>query len=105
MERARRAGLDAAPRVSANDGPIAETILAHADEIGADLIVVDASRLIGREGLMLGSVFQSLVRETDRPVLVVPSRELVSKRSRHRHHDARNIALPGPVGRALHKWI
>ncbi|OAI39484.1 hypothetical protein AYO39_02780 [Actinobacteria bacterium SCGC AG-212-D09] len=75
VEQARRAGLNAEPRVCANDSTIAEEILSEADEVGAEVIVLATSRVIGLEGLTLGSVFHSLVRETDRPVLVVPSRE------------------------------
>lgn len=48
-----------------------EAIPAEAARVGADLIVVGASGAGAVERLLLGSVTESLVREADRPVLVV----------------------------------
>ncbi|MBV9416965.1 MAG: universal stress protein, partial [Solirubrobacterales bacterium] len=55
-ERARRAGLEAEPRIRAREGRIAETILAEANELGADAVVLGTRGLTGLKSLFLGSV-------------------------------------------------
>lgn len=64
VERAVRRGDDVAP-----------TILAFAEEVGADMIVMATH---GRRGLrkwLVGSVTQEVLREADRPVLTLRRRE------------------------------
>ena len=48
-----------------------DAIPAEAAKVGADLIVVGASGAGAVERLLLGSVSESVVRNADRPVLVV----------------------------------
>lgn len=68
-DRAREAGVEAVPAV--RDGrPYAE-LLAHADEVGADLVVLGTHGRGGTKRVLLGSVAESLVRTTDVPVLTV----------------------------------
>jgi nucleotide-binding universal stress UspA family protein len=52
-------------------GPAAEAICAEAAACGADLIIVGARGLSTAERLLLGSVSQRVLRDADRPVLVV----------------------------------
>ncbi len=60
----------AVPQVSTGPVP-AETIVSEAARLGADLIVVGARGLGAAERFLLGSVSERVVREADRPVLVV----------------------------------
>lgn len=52
-------------------GPPVETIHAEAARLNVDLVVVGARGLGRAERLLLGSVSEQVVRESDRPVLVV----------------------------------
>jgi nucleotide-binding universal stress UspA family protein len=52
---------------------IGEQILALADRIGADLIVVGTHAARGMERLLLGSVADKVIRGATQPVLVVPT--------------------------------
>ena len=79
-EHARRAGLRAEARVRAREGRIAETILAEADELGADAIVLGTRGLTGLKSLFLGSVSHGVLQNADRPVMVVPSAETAAQR-------------------------
>jgi nucleotide-binding universal stress UspA family protein len=59
-------------RLEQRDGPPADTLLAIAEAVGADLIVV-GSRGVGDTPLgELGSTSGKIVRRSTRPVLVVP---------------------------------
>jgi len=59
-------------RLEQRDGPPADTMLAIAEAVGADLIVV-GSRGVGDTPLgELGSTSGKIVRRSSRPVLVVP---------------------------------
>ncbi|CCQ35569.1 UspA domain protein [Natronomonas moolapensis 8.8.11] len=49
-----------------------EEIIAYADEIGADLIVMGSRGADGHERRMLGSVSQDVITETDCQTLVIP---------------------------------
>ncbi len=49
-----------------------EEILAYAEEIDADLIVMGTRGADGHERRMLGSVSQDVITETDRRTLVIP---------------------------------
>jgi nucleotide-binding universal stress UspA family protein len=51
-----------------------EEIVAYADEIGADLIVMGTRGADGHERRMLGSVSQDVITETDCQTLVIPLR-------------------------------
>lgn len=65
----RRPGLDVEVRVE--DGPIAATLLAIADEVRADLVAVAPATHSRVERWVLGSVAERVVRTATRPVLVV----------------------------------
>jgi nucleotide-binding universal stress UspA family protein len=71
--RARRAGVDAQARTGVRGGTVSQTILATAEEIGADAIVLGTRGLTGVKSLFLGSVSRGVLQHADRPVLVVPS--------------------------------
>lgn len=70
------------------EGPVVPGILAAADEMQADLIVMSTHGRSGFERFSLGSVTEKLVRKATCPVLVVPSRE-----------DA--LVRVGPLGRIV----
>lgn len=55
-------------------GPGAEEILAQADRLGADLIVMGSHGRHGVEKLLLGSTTERLIRKSHIPVLTVPER-------------------------------
>jgi nucleotide-binding universal stress UspA family protein len=86
-EQARQAG---APGVHAEaivrNGRAAESIVAVAAEIGAELVVVGTH---GREGT-LGSVAERIVRSARRPVLVVPANQELAKPGLTVEHERRN---------------
>lgn len=56
-------------------GPIARTLLAQAEKLGADVIVVGSHGHGALFDLLAGSVSAAVIRKADRPVLVVPSKE------------------------------
>jgi len=58
-----------ATRVQVSAGSAARTILEHADEVDADLVVVGRSRGFK----LLGSTAQRVLRKNDRALLVIPS--------------------------------
>jgi nucleotide-binding universal stress UspA family protein len=79
-ERARGAGLIAEPRVRKRGVAIWGTILEQAADVDASAIVLGSRGLTGLRSLLLGSVSHSVLQHADRPVIVVPSRELAAKR-------------------------
>ena len=73
LEAAQEHGV--AARTKLLVGNPSDEIVTHADSIGADLIVV-GSRGLGAFGrMLLGSVSRGVLRESRRPVLVVPEIE------------------------------
>lgn len=58
--------------VRVREGPPADVLLAVANEVGSDLIVVGTRGLRGAARLVLGSVSQAVVSRSTRPVAVVP---------------------------------
>ena len=54
-------------------GRPADEIVAYADSIGADLIVIGSRGLGSVAGVLLGSVSRGVLRESRTPVVVVPS--------------------------------
>lgn len=83
-ERARRAGLHASARTCRRGLTISSTILAEAEAIDAEPIVIGTRGLGGLKSLLLGSVSHALVQHADRSVVVVPSPELAARRSEQR---------------------
>jgi nucleotide-binding universal stress UspA family protein len=84
VERALGVGFKAQPRTRSHGTTIAETILAEADEVGADAIVLGTRGLTGLKSLLLGSVSHALLQHADRTVIVVPSPEVAAERAAHR---------------------
>ena len=60
----------AAKAIVAASGPVAQTVIETAEKWNADIIVVGSSRMGDLGSLVLGSVTHSLLRSSDRPVLV-----------------------------------
>jgi nucleotide-binding universal stress UspA family protein len=56
-------------------GPFVETIVEQADQTLADMIVIGSHGHGALFRMVLGSVSEGVVRQTDCPVLVVPIRE------------------------------
>jgi nucleotide-binding universal stress UspA family protein len=83
-ELARNSGLEAQARICVRDGSIAETILAQADQLDAEAIVLGTRGLTGLKSLLLGSVSHAVLQRADRPVVVVPSPEIAAERARQR---------------------
>jgi len=79
-ELARKAGLDAEPRVAQGALPIWELIVRAADELGAALIVLGSRGLRGVRSLMLGSVSHQVAHHAHQPVLVAPLPALTEAR-------------------------
>ena len=71
---ARRASREMAVRVTAVTlrGRVAESIVAHAADIGADLIVMTTHARSGVARALLGSVAEQVLRTASVPVLLVP---------------------------------
>jgi nucleotide-binding universal stress UspA family protein len=67
----------AEPRVGMS---VAQTILATAQRLGADAIVVGTRGRGGLRSTLLGSVSHDLVQHADRPVMVIPSARVVEAR-------------------------
>jgi nucleotide-binding universal stress UspA family protein len=78
--RARDAGLVATALARRRVLDVAGTLLAAAEETGADAVAIGTRGLTGVRSV-LGSVSHALVQHADRPVLVVPSAAVVA----HRH--------------------
>ncbi|HUA48805.1 MAG TPA: universal stress protein [Solirubrobacteraceae bacterium] len=83
-ELARAAGLKAQARICVREGSIAQAILAEADAIGAEAIVLGTRGLTGLKSLLMGSVSHAVLQHADRPVIVVPSPEVAAARAAHR---------------------
>jgi nucleotide-binding universal stress UspA family protein len=69
LELAEQRGVPALTRLLA--GSAARQIVAYADEIDADLIVIGSRGLGSLEGALLGSVSRKVLRDATRPVLIV----------------------------------
>jgi nucleotide-binding universal stress UspA family protein len=70
--RARAAGVDADLHVHPNpEGNVPQSIVAHAGDLGADLIVLATHGAGGARRAMFGSVAQQVLRRGLRPVLLI----------------------------------
>jgi nucleotide-binding universal stress UspA family protein len=84
VELARAARLDATSLTTPLRGSIAETIIAQADRLDVDAIVVGSRGLTGM-ALLLGSVSLAVVQRADRTVVIVRSADVAKQRQRD--HD------------------
>lgn len=83
-ELARQAGFNAKPRETSRLQTTAHSILAEADAIGADAIVLGSRGLTGLKSLLLGSVSHAVLQRADRTVIVVPSPAVADSRKPRR---------------------
>lgn len=86
--RATAVGLVAQPRIARRDGATAQSILAVADELDADLVVLGTRGLGAVKSFLLGSVSHDVIQHADRAVLVVPSGDLAEQRRDRAANDA-----------------
>ncbi|HYB27172.1 MAG TPA: universal stress protein [Solirubrobacteraceae bacterium] len=84
VRRAGEVGLKAQVEVRAREGSVASTILAAADDVGADAILMGTRGLTGLKSVLLGSVSHAVLQHADRPVIVVPSPEVAAERAAQR---------------------
>ena len=84
-ERAVAAGLIAEPRIAARQDSIASAILAVADDLEVDTIVLGTRGLTGIRSVLLGSVSHAVLQHADRSVLIVPSPGIVKGRRKWIH--------------------
>ena len=90
VELAGRFGLGAEPRVSSQETTIAFAILAAADAVRADAIVMGSRGLTGVKSLLLGGVSHEVIQHADRTVVVVPSPRVAADRAREMHRKTRD---------------
>ena len=82
--RLRAAGMSADSLVEQRDGSIARTVLAVAERVDAEAVVVGTRGRGEAKSALLGSVSHDLVQHADRAVLIVPSAALARRRERWR---------------------
>jgi nucleotide-binding universal stress UspA family protein len=70
---ARDLGIDAAATVRARSGTVADTILAEADKLEPDAIVLGSRGLGSVASLLIGSVSHAVIQSADRTVVTTPS--------------------------------
>lgn len=76
-ERERVESEDINVMISVDDGFPVETIINAAERFGADVIVLTSHGRTGPARMILGSVADGLVRQSNRPCLIVPARAVV----------------------------
>ena len=70
-DQATEAGLETTTTI--REGAPAETIMSHAETVGADAIVMGTNGRTGMDRLLLGSVAERVIQTTDLPVTTVKS--------------------------------
>lgn len=83
VRRLEERGLSATGRVEAMHSSIAATVMAVADEVAADAVVLGTRGRSGIKSLLLGSVSHAVLQHADRPVMVVPSVPVAQERRGH----------------------
>lgn len=81
VARAAAGGLQPQPRTRTRLGSIAAAIIAEADELDAEAIVMGTRGLTGIKSLLLGSVSHAVLQHANRTVVVVPSPAVADARS------------------------
>jgi nucleotide-binding universal stress UspA family protein len=87
-ELAAEHGMSAQPRVQPYASTTSRTILAEAERVGAEAIVMGSRGLTGVKSLLLGSVSHDVLQHADRTVVVVPSPEVARSRAREVREQA-----------------
>jgi nucleotide-binding universal stress UspA family protein len=95
--RANVAGLIAQPQTVNRRDSIAADILAVADEIDADVVVLGTRGRGAVRSLMLGSVSNAVLHHADRPVLVIPSPQLAQERQEWSERGRATADTPKPA--------
>lgn len=98
LRRFAEQGVPRAVQVVVEEGPPADVILRMA--VSFDLIVVGTHRRHGARRWWLGSVAEAVVRQSPRPVLVVPAGAAVPDPRR-----AATILAAGRNGSAIDAWV
>jgi len=80
VQLAEKAGLKATVEVRPREDSVATTILAAADDLGADAILMGTRGLTRFKSVLLGSVSNAVLQHADRAVIVVPSPEVAAER-------------------------
>lgn len=88
VKLATELGMTAHARSASEDSTTAQAILAEADRVGADAIVMGSRGLTGIKSLLLGSVSHEVLQHADRAVLVVPSPQVAACRAREIREEA-----------------
>jgi nucleotide-binding universal stress UspA family protein len=86
-DRATTAGLRARACTARSYAGVDAAILSAAARINADAIVMGTRGLSRLKAFFLGSVSHAVLMHADRPVLVVPSKEVASDRREWIHRD------------------
>ncbi len=72
-ERLRAAGIAVTTHVhDAREGDVARSIVDHAEELNADLVILCTHGGSGLRGVLFGSIAQQVLRQGTRPILLVP---------------------------------
>jgi nucleotide-binding universal stress UspA family protein len=82
-ELARAVQLDAQP-LTAEATSVADGILAQANALHAEAILIGSRGLTGLKSVLLGSVSHAVLQHADRTVIVVPSPDVATVRERER---------------------
>ena len=69
-------------RAVERQGSIAQAVLAEAEAVQAQAVVIGSRGLTRLKSALLGSVSHAVLQHADRPVVVVPSPEVAAERSR-----------------------
>lgn len=80
-------GLQARAATCSQATTTARAILRHADEIGANAVVMESRGLTGLKELLIGSVSHEVIQHADRTVIVVPSPEVAAHRAKAFHEE------------------
>jgi nucleotide-binding universal stress UspA family protein len=90
-DRLRRRGIEATPRVMI--GSAAERIVAAAEQLDADLIVMSTRGYLAPIRTLLGSTADKVVESAGRPVLLVRRTDRVGQKTEHAH-IGESLAIP-----------